>query len=314
MCSAVLLHLPKLCHMSGMTKPTQTGFSLRRWAPWCSLAAFFAAATLACVPRDDTGETPSSSTPGPICPSCETAGGESSDFSGGRDAYCWDMELRIPIDGTSDENVRLKVEAQRALLEGEFTSPFRWFPSQDPQDGQPAQGYSDEDILVQGSIATGSAFEIVANPEYCSGEICQIGQSEPLVCPYLLEREVELEVSVGLTTSDGAFTATLSGRARDTRIVASESAQEVKGTLELKPELPMVVRLELRGVFGSDGLDGYVLLGGRAFDRGDPVGSYKPLAGCFPTQNDACNVPVFAVDDLVRDEDFWGPILPTTAR
>jgi hypothetical protein len=76
----------------------------------------------------------------------------------------------------------------------------------------------------------------------------------------------------------------------------------------------MVVRLEMRGIFGADGLEGYVLLGGLAIDRGDPVGYYRPLAGCFPSQEGACNVPVFAVDDLVRDNEFWGPLLPTTAR
>lgn len=172
--------------------------------------------TTAPAPGEAPTDAPSNdAVVGPICPDCITAGGETSDFDGGKDP-CAQFIRTIALTDVEAAVAGFDVAAYRQRLERSFEAPLRWTDltstSALPRT-TPITGY-DPATTVRGSITTHGISETFFDAATCDTERqCQsLDGGSRLDCSYFVPTDVyRLAARVRVATDDGALDATLDG-------------------------------------------------------------------------------------------------------
>jgi hypothetical protein len=150
---------------------------------------------------------PKNTVVGPVCPECLSAGGETSDFDGGRAATCADYLVSAPASDADAELAGYDVAAYRSRLTRSFETSLRWTDltasSAQPR-STPIAGYTPETV-VRGSVTTGGIERAVLDPAQCGDAAqCRWGPIE-LDCTSHSIASYSIATEVALATDDGAI-------------------------------------------------------------------------------------------------------------
>jgi hypothetical protein len=151
---------------------------------------------------------PQNTAVGPVCPECLSAGGETSDFDGGRAPTCTDFLLRAPASDAEVERAGYDLAAYRSRLTRSFETSLRWTDltasSARPR-STPIAGYTPETI-VRGSVTTGGIERAVLDPARCTeSDQCTWSSGFVLDCTSQSSPSYSIATDVALATDDGAL-------------------------------------------------------------------------------------------------------------
>jgi len=216
------------------------------------------AAAPAAAPHDEwlAPLPPKNTVVGPVCPECLSAGGETSDFDGGRAATCADYLVSAPATDADAELAGYDVAAYRSRLTRSFETSLRWTDltasSAQPR-STPIAGYTPETV-VRGSVTTAGIERAVLDPAQCGDAAqCRWGPID-LDCTSNSSPTYSIATEVTLATDDGALqhvfhsAVLLQPSVRDASAVAASPGvdpalsfvayvdlADVQGTLRIEP-------------------------------------------------------------------------------
>ncbi len=277
-------------------------------------------------PSAESIDTPPANTEvGPVCPQCLSAGGETSDFDGGRAPDCTSFLLHAPASEAEAELAGLDVAEYRSRLTRSFETSLRWTDltasSAQPR-STPIAGYSPQTV-VRGAVSTGSLQRAFLDPARCTDAAqCTWNAYLVLDCTDLATPSFTIATRVALATADGAIDHVFPSavllqtdipepvtRTSDPdaalSIFSSVDFSTVLGTLRVEP-LPGVVfgQLGLTFIYFADSVRGQLTLSfGNGWERQVGTGSNlepiedRPLLAHFPADDCAVNVAPVPLDE-----------------
>jgi hypothetical protein len=256
-------------------------------------------------------------TPRPLCPDCagvDSAGGETTDFSGSRVECCDATRSTTSLD--DPRALALGAERYAGWIEAGYEGPFQWRRS---WGATFASGYDAQTRLTLTANVDGL--------EYVDQER-SLTPSNPYICPSIpCDDYLEFVLHVELATADGALSGggELHARSLSTgwlRSYGSLPITEFTGTLALGTEErpPRVGAIGASVSFSEHGVEGQVLPWIRESSEG---GRSSELMGTFPTP--ACSGvvsgPMLTVDAVIPvaggatvSELFESLIVPMEAK
>jgi hypothetical protein len=281
------------------------------------------------APRSaESADTPPVNTElGPICPECLSAGGETSDFDGGKPLTCAIFQLTAPASDAEVELAGFDVAAYRSQLERSFETSLRWTDltasSAQPW-STPIAGYLPETV-VRGSVVTGSLQKTFLDAARCPDAAqCTVNAYNVLDCSDRAAPSYTIAAEVTLATDDGAIhqvfpgavllrangpepatNASSPGPDAALSIVSHVDVANVRGTLRVEP-LPEVafgwLTLVLR--YFPDNVRGQLTLNlDNDWQRQIGTGSDlqpiedRPLVANFPIDDCEAHVPPAPLDE-----------------